>query len=139
MKPDTTNTKRITERSISEAVKFLSSRANRAGYDAVAVFGPPGVGKSSLVHGARLLGLHAIDLELESFDDEAEFVGAAGRQVSDPVFRSCYKVLLLPPRSIYEARRKARDKQAPAKGGQGDYYDDFAKNARRYDFVWTMM
>lgn len=110
-------------------------------------FGPPGVGKSTFVR--RNGGL---DLELIASGARDEYnkmivnmvrqkltsikhIGAADTQPEDYDSELFRRVLVLPSRDKYNARRKARDELYPEKASQGDYYDSFASNASRYDEV----
>lgn len=116
----------------------------------VVLFGPPGVGKSSLVTEAKSKGYEAYDLEhVERQCREAAarevyrnaegvekpvVVGAAGTQPKH-WGRKTITVLLLPPEPIYEERRAFRDELKPWKARQPRVYDAFAISRREFDLV----
>lgn len=105
-------------------------------------FGPPGVGKSTLVK-----ALHGIDLELVPTALRKRFargmivrgnglvVGAADTQPGMYPASSWVRVLLLPPRSVYDARRAQRDADKPEKASQPDVYSNFEKDKGSFDLV----
>lgn len=114
-------------------------------------FGPPGAGKSTLIHLARRSGLEAFDLEAAPRSLRAVLVfraneatsplrqlgaiGAADAQPSsfDPRFYT--RVLLLPPRATYDRRRTRRDILYPHKRGQPDVYDAFRADMHKFDML----
>jgi hypothetical protein len=105
----------------------------------IVFFGPPGVGKSTLVKAAGDLGY---DLESTwpappDLDALMAFrrVGAAGHPPDAFPADRFIRVLLLPPRSVYDPRREARDAVQPEKANQDDVYDDFASDTSSFDLV----
>jgi len=107
------------------------------------LFGPPGVGKSTLIGILKTQGMRAIDLEdlypnkirfqLPNLTDDT-FLGAADLNPSRS-YRNAKKILLFLEQSDYDARRKERDANAPGKAQQAQHtIDDWRKGAN-YDFV----
>jgi energy-coupling factor transporter ATP-binding protein EcfA2 len=90
----------------------------------VYIFGPPGSGKSTVVRMLQAKGCAAIDLEEIGAEPGPGnmFIGGGSVKPSSVSL----KVMLLPSRSVYDARRAERDLRIPHKAGQGDYYDGFA-------------
>lgn len=107
----------------------------------VAIFGPPGAGKSALIrilrstYGQRTFDLERVWPALPSrwYLATFSFLGAAGHQPHD--LKESRSVLLLPPRTVYDRRRAIRDRSHPHKSGQADVYDAFADGATAYDYV----
>lgn len=119
----------------------------------IALHGPPGCGKSTIIKQARKQGQLAYDIE-ELGDSYAARLAAArevfakhrGERVlfgaadlSPKDFPDGTKqVLILPPKDIYCSRVNCRDTDIPHKAGQGgvEYkYDAFAKRREDYDGV----
>jgi len=111
-------------------------------YPTVVWFGPPGVGKSTFIQKVGGFDLEHFPTR-QARDDYIfagwlrvyEHVGAADTSPSqyDPEFYT--RILVLPPRSIYDRRRKRRDSRNAAKRRQGDYYDAFNRNRTSFDYV----
>lgn len=122
----------------------------------VLLYGPPGSGKSTLVRLAQQRGLIAVDLE-------DVFPGSAGKEIRrkagmelatkypskqmvivgtadvwfDAFPPDSLKILLLPPREIYNKRLRQRDKDKPFKAGQGgiEVYEKFKQGVDMFDVV----
>jgi hypothetical protein len=106
-------------------------------------FGPPGVGKTTLVE-----GYGGLDLERFSSRDRKDIaellgrapidivaIGAADTQPDQWDARFYLRVLLLPDREVYNRRRAERDAQHPHKAGQADVYDNFEQARNTFDCV----
>jgi len=109
----------------------------------IAIFGPPGVGKSTLIKLAIKRGIKAFDFEdlpeeevKEIFKEvSADIVlyGAAGLQPYD-FPQDVELVLVLPPKTVYLKRVKERDIANPAKADQNylEWYDGYTRNNNHY-------
>lgn len=105
------------------------------------LFGPPGVGKSTLIGTLKTLKQSAIDLEdfypnkirfqIPNYVDNT-FIGAADL---DPKrsYRNAKKILLFMPQADYDARRAARDSAQPGKGAQAKHNIDDWRKGVSYD------
>lgn len=92
----------------------------------IILFGPPGIGKSTIVGTLKTLGKRAIDLEdlypnrmrfqVPNLVDDT-FLGAADL-APNRKYSNAVKVLLTMDQRKYDARRAARDKQQPGKAAQ---------------------
>lgn len=105
----------------------------------IVFFGPPGVGKSTLVRAAGRLG-HDLEASWPTPPDLDALmtyrrVGAAGHHPDVFPPDRFIRVLLLPPRSIYDTRRAQRDLEQPDKAGQDDVYNNFASDTDSFDLV----
>lgn len=118
----------------------------------VAVFGPPGSGKSSLIEYAKRRGYTGFDLEtaaqtaeerrvvLEAFlaqhSNEAVFIGTADLLPED-FPNGTMSVMLLPSKKVYLDRLAHRDAAEPIKAGQeGERkYDDFVDWSKKFEHV----
>lgn len=95
----------------------------------IILFGPPGVGKSTLIGNLKILGKNAIDLEdlypnrmrfqVPNLVDNT-FIGAADLSPARK-YRNCLKVLLTLSQEAYDARRAQRDKAQPGKASQAHH------------------
>ncbi len=120
----------------------------------IALFGPPGVGKTTLIRTAKSHRIPAIDLEDVSSSTEERrayvqnlfsgdyvhtmIIGAADLHQNDfPDFVET--VLLLPEKNTYLQRMEMRDSDMPHKAEQnGDtVYDLFAQSRQNFDRVIT--
>lgn len=108
----------------------------------VILFGPPGVGKSTLIGVLKSQGMRAVDLEdfypskvrfqLPSMVDGVVFGGAdLNPRRSYP---NTIKVLLHMEQGAYDERRQRRDQSQPAKAQQAKHSMEDWRNAR-YDQV----
>jgi guanylate kinase len=108
----------------------------------IILFGPPGVGKSTLIGALKSHGLRAIDLEdvypskirfqLPSMVDGVVLGGADLNPKRK--YSNAKKVFLSMPQEAYEKRRKVRDAKVPGKENQmahqvsdwlkGTHYDE---------------
>lgn len=106
----------------------------------VILFGPPGIGKSTIIGHLKTLGERAVDLEdvdsrlryqLPNSSDGV-FFGAADL---DPKrkYRNAIKVLIYAPQEVYAARRLERDSRHPEKASQREHQIE----AWMDDFIWT--
>lgn len=108
----------------------------------VILFGPPGVGKSTLIGILKSRGERAVDLEdvypnqirfqLPSYLTDA-FIGAADLNPQRK-YSNCIKVLLFSSQDVYDKRRAARDARVPGKGSQSKHSIETWKKAP-YDFL----
>lgn len=95
----------------------------------IILFGPPGVGKSTLIGILKTQSQRAIDLEdfypnrirfaIPNYVDNT-FIGAADL---DPKrsYRNAKKILLFLPQDAYDARRAQRDSKVAGKGAQAHH------------------
>lgn len=113
-----------------------------------AIFGPPGVGKSTLVKLALKKGIKARDFEslpedkrlelaYEIFKNEINGIvlyNAANLQPED-LPADIEAILLLPPEKVYIERLHQRDKLQPGKSNQDGkmHYSGFLKGKDRFD------
>lgn len=109
----------------------------------IILFGPPGVGKSTLIGILKTQGKRAIDLEdfypnkirfqLPNMVD-GTFIGAADLNPKRS-YRNSKKILLFMPQAEYDERRKQRDAKIAGKGSQAHHLiDDWMKGVT-YDRV----
>jgi energy-coupling factor transporter ATP-binding protein EcfA2 len=108
----------------------------------IILFGPPGVGKSTLIGTLKTLGKRAIDLE-DLYPNRIRFqvpnlvdnvyIGAADLAPSRQ-YRNALKVLLVMDQDKYDARRSARDKQQPGKAAQSRHLMEDWMTAK-YDYL----
>lgn len=119
----------------------------------IAIFGPPGSGKSTIVELAHKRGIKAFDFELDGNNyterlenakqifkqiendfDKVVLFGAADLALEDFPVGTKF-VMLLPPKEEYERRLTERDSGYPNKAGQGgiEYkYEDFKTMSQRF-------
>jgi len=109
----------------------------------IILFGPPGVGKSTLIGVLKTLGQSAIDLEdfypnrirfsVPNLVDNT-FIGAADLSPQRK-YTNAKKVLLYLPQEKYSKRRALRDKANSAKASQREHLmDDWLENTE-YDWI----
>lgn len=119
----------------------------------IALFGPPGVGKSTIVYLAQKRGIPALDLETieearnqrrkrarEFFNKHSHriaILGTANLQISD-LPDNVETILLLPHRRVYLKQLAHRDLLHPEKRGQNAlrYYKGFRKHRYLFDRVF---
>lgn len=106
----------------------------------IILFGPPGIGKSTIIGILKTLGQRAIDLEdlypnrirfqIPNLtpNDEAVFIGAADLSPSRS-YSNTKKVLLYADQSTYDKRRALRDREIPGKANQSKHSIDSWKKA----------
>ena len=116
----------------------------------IAIFGPPGVGKSTLIKIALKKGIKAYNFEdfpsekrlntaKEVFEEEFDNIvlfNAANLQPKD--FPTDVElVLLLPPKVVYLERLKKRDQMVPTKKGQKSHtvYEGFSRHKHLFQRV----
>jgi hypothetical protein len=108
----------------------------------VILFGPPGIGKSTLIGDAKASGLKAVDLE--DIDGRQRYqmpshqrdtvLGAADLDPSR-VYPGDVKVLLWMPQAQYEVRRDLRDARQPGKKTQKPHLTRAWLTYGVYDYV----
>lgn len=110
----------------------------------IILFGPPGVGKSTLIGYLKTRGQSAIDLE-DLYPSRLRFqipnvvkdtfIGGADLNPRRK-YRGCLKVLLSADQGIYEQRRARRDQQHPEKASQSKHLmADWTKDPSIYDLI----
>lgn len=113
----------------------------------VVLFGPPGVGKTTLVHTFARMYIDTHGIDLESFEDRKtalkcinrkhnNLVGAADLQPED--FPGDWiRVLILPDMDVYMDRVEHRNRLVPRKRGQQEKstYRGFSKNKDKFDYI----
>lgn len=115
----------------------------------IILFGPPGVGKSTIISLSKKRGIPALDLEdingtieqrrkytrkfFDQNSDKTALLGAANLRISD-FPDDIESVLLLPHKRVYLKQLAIRDSLYPEKRGQNalKYYKSFRK--KRYLF-----
>lgn len=113
----------------------------------VILFGPPGIGKSTMIGALKLAGCKAIDAEdIESSRLRFQlpsvvsntFIGAADLNPRRQ-YRNCLKVLLtLKDQKQYDEQRKARDRLHPGKASQRSHTLEEWANLTDYDLVFQL-
>lgn len=109
----------------------------------IILFGPPGVGKSTLIGVLKTLGQSAIDLEdfypnkirfqVPNFVNNT-FIGGADLAPKRK-YTNAKKVLLYMPQESYSARRTRRDQGQPGKANQSEHnIQDWLENTE-YDWI----
>ena len=120
----------------------------------IALFGPPGTGKFTLIDLFQAAGVPAVDLEqaaatyddrkallatvLETHPDKQIVFGAADLRIDD-LPDSVTRVLLLPPLSEYTTRVAKRNYDHPMKSNQDalDIYYRFKDKMAEFDVVYA--
>jgi broad-specificity NMP kinase len=108
----------------------------------IILFGPPGIGKSTLIGVLKTLGQRAIDLE-DLYPNRSRFqvnnwveetyIGAADLSPQHK-YSNAIKVLLYADQDAYDKRRAQRDRQFPGKGNQMHHnIDDWTQ--AQYDYI----
>ncbi|SRR5258708_39249681 len=118
----------------------------------IAIFGPPGVGKSTIIDIACQKGMRAFDLEKEgktyterknaaqklfkSYQKLSVLFNAADLRIND-FPQDTILVLLLPPKETYDSRWHIRDSMYPDKLGQHEdkVYEYFRRNQSNFHLV----
>lgn len=107
------------------------------------LFGPPGMGKSTLIGILKTKGIGALDLE-DLHPNRIRFQIPA--MVKDKIlggadlnpkrnYNGCRKVLLIADQRVYDYRRHLRDSKTPGKKGQAYHnVEDWTKGVS-YDYV----
>lgn len=95
----------------------------------IILFGPPGIGKSTVIGKLKTLGAKAIDLE-DLYPNRLRFqipnlvsntfIGAADLNPKRK-YSKALKILLHADQSVYDARRKGRDASQPGKASQAKH------------------
>lgn len=108
----------------------------------IILFGPPGIGKSTLIGTLKTLGQRAIDLE-DLYPNRIRFqvpnlvdnvyLGAADLNPQRK-YPNAIKVLLYADQKVYEQRRSARDAKQPGKAAQQPHLIENWMNAP-YDIL----
>jgi predicted ATPase len=109
----------------------------------IILFGPPGVGKSTLIGVLKTRGQRAIDLEdlypnqmrfqIPNLTDNT-FIGAADLSPKRK-YRNAKKVLLYLPQKAYDARRAQRDHAQSGKASQAHHEIDAWLEGTDYDVI----
>lgn len=109
----------------------------------IILFGPPGIGKSTILKKLSSLGYPTLDLE-DVYPNKIRFelpkyvhhvfIGAADL---DPKMKypNGSKVLLTLDQTAYEARRDNRDKHVPGKASQRHHLISDWKKGAHYDYI----
>lgn len=112
----------------------------------IILFGPPGVGKSTLIGILKTQGKRAIDLEdlwpskirfqMPNYlaHGDSTFIGAADLNPSRS-YPGAKKILLFMPQDQYDARRAQRDDKVPGKSSQKQHLIDDWTQGVHYDRV----
>lgn len=110
----------------------------------IILFGPPGIGKSTIIGKLKDASVRAVDLE-DVYPNKIRFqlpnmlshviIGAADL---DPKHKypNSIKVLLTLPQKDYEARRIERDKKIPEKAHQKVHSIEDWKKGAHYDYIF---
>lgn len=109
----------------------------------IILFGPPGVGKSTLIGTLKTLGERAIDLE-DVYPSRVRFtlpnnvdnVFLGGADL-DPKrkYHNAKTVLLYLPQEKYSRRRAFRDRRQPGKANQAEHLIDSWLENTEYDWI----
>lgn len=107
------------------------------------IFGPPGVGKSTIIGQLKLCGTKAIDLE-DFYPDDSRFSIPSkvdncflGGADLDPIkeYKGCKKVLMYMSEKSYKERRSIRDRKHPSKADQKQQTIEQWKDGEWFDIV----
>lgn len=109
----------------------------------IALFGPPGIGKSTIVKQLISLNYNCYDCEIDwpksselTFElEQYQLIGTAGLQFNDPRLDNFYKILLYLPQDLYEKRRMIRDDMYPEKASQNAHIIDDWILSSSYDMI----
>lgn len=109
----------------------------------IILFGPPGVGKSTLIGVLKTLGQGAIDLE-DFYPNkirfqvpnlvDSKFIGGADLSPKRK-YTNAKKVLLYLPQESYSKRRQLRDQGQPAKANQAEHNIEDWLEDTEYDWI----
>jgi hypothetical protein len=108
----------------------------------IILFGPPGIGKSTLIGILKTKGIGAIDLE-DLYPNRIRFqvpnlvtgkiLGAADLNPSRK-YSNAIKVLLTAKQDVYDARRSERDQKVSGKASQS-HHDVSSWEKAPYDYI----
>jgi DNA polymerase III delta prime subunit len=122
-----------------------TSKSLKPMHNNLIIFGPPGIGKSTLIRFLKDNGVPAFDLEwLPDLNARMEFIrthsgfilGGADVNPKEPIKHS-FKLLLTMPQHLYDERRAARDQDDISKASQRQHLmSDWTKRCdKHYHFV----
>jgi hypothetical protein len=107
------------------------------------LFGPPGIGKSTIIGNLKIHKVNAIDLE-DLYPNRLRFtipnivdntvLGGADLNPQRK-YHNARKVLLYAKDDIYQKRRRARDSQIPGKAAQNPQSSDTWLKVAHYDYI----
>jgi hypothetical protein len=126
---------------------FTAGGASMSTMERAIYYGPPGSGKTTRVREEKGFDLEDVAPQdrlaflLQCMTRERFPIGAAdthpddAKRIANSLGIRVETVLLLPPRDLYDARRRERDARQPEKAKQADVYDNFQRNEASFDRV----